>query len=332
MQGTLIGGLIVGLLFGFLLQRSRMCFNSAIRDVRYFKDNWLWKQGLMAIAVETIGFQLMAALGVIKLNPSAFIPAAQIVGGFAFGMGMVLAGGCASGVTYRIGEGNAVAIIAATFYALFAGAARNGKLKPITALFGKPITVTMENPGVYAAKDGQVAPTVANLLGIDPWIVAIVFALIIFAYLFFTKTSQRKAPMHWTVGGILIGLVGMLGYWSQQTYSLGITGGWINLFTATLTDAPYNWIGMEVFGIIIGAFIAALIFKEFKIRFPKDPKAYVYAVIGGALMGWGAGVAGGCNIGHFLSGVPHLAISSLLATAFFILGNWFMYWLLYGRD
>jgi len=70
---------------------------------------------------------------------------------------MVLAGGCASGVTYRIGEGNAVAIIAATFYALFAGAARNGKLKPITALFGKPITVTMENPGVYAAKDGQVA-------------------------------------------------------------------------------------------------------------------------------------------------------------------------------
>jgi len=37
MQGTLIGGLIVGLLFGFLLQRSRMCFNSAIRDVRYLK-------------------------------------------------------------------------------------------------------------------------------------------------------------------------------------------------------------------------------------------------------------------------------------------------------
>jgi len=150
--------------------------------------------------------------------------------------------------------------------------------------------------------------------------------------LFFTKTSQRKAPIHWTVGGILIGLVGMLAYWSNQSYSLGITGGWINLFTATLTDAPYNWIGMEVFGIIIGAFISALIFKEFKIRFPKDPKAYVQAVIGGALMGWGAGVAGGCNIGHFLSGVPHLAISSLLATAFFILGNWFMYWVLYGRD
>lgn len=332
MKGTLIGGLIVGILFGFLLQRTRMCFNSAIRDVRYFKDNWLWKQGLMAIAVETIGFQLMAAMGAIKLNPSAFIPAAQIVGGFAFGMGMVLAGGCASGVTYRIGEGNVLGIIAATFYALFAGAARNGKLKSVTALFGKPITVTMQNPGVYAAKDGKVAPTVANLLGIDPWIVAIIFALILLAYLFFTKTSQRKAPIHWTVGGILIGLVGMLAYWSQQTYSLGITGGWINLFTATLTDAPYNWIGMEVFGIIIGAFISALIFKEFKIRFPKDPKAYVQAVIGGALMGWGAGVAGGCNIGHFLSGVPHLAISSLLATAFFILGNWFMYWVLYGRD
>lgn len=332
MQGTLIGGLIVGILFGFLLQRTRMCFNSAFRDLRYFKDNWLWKQGLMAIAVETIGFQAMAAMGVIKLHPSAFIPAAQIVGGFAFGMGMVLAGGCASGVTYRIGEGNVTAIIAATFYAISAAAARAGKLKPLTGLFGKPITVTMTNPGVYAAQDGKVAPTVANLFGLNPWVVSIVFAAIILVYLFFTKTSQRKAPMHWAIAGILVGLVGMLAYWSQQTYSLGITGGWINLFTATMTEAPYNWIGMEVFGIIIGSFISAAIFKEFKIRFPKDPKSYVFAVIGGLLMGWGAGVAGGCNIGHFLSGIPHLAISSILASIFFILGNWFMYWLVYGRN
>ncbi|NPV88019.1 YeeE/YedE family protein [Coprothermobacteraceae bacterium] len=331
MKETLLGGFIVGVLFGFVLQRSRMCFNSAIRDIRFAKDNWLWKQGLMAIAVQTVGFQLLASLGLIKLSPLAFIPAAQIVGGFFFGMGMVLAGGCASGVTYRIGEGNVVSIIAATFFALSAGAVRAGKLKFMLNWFGKPITVSMSNPGVYAAKEGKVAPTIANWLGLDPWVVAIVFTVLILAYLFLTKTTTRKAPMHWTVGGLLLGLVGMLGYWSQQKYALGITGGWINLFQATVTENAYSWMGLEVFGVIVGAFLAALIYREFKIRFPRDPKSYVYAIVGGIFMGWGAGVAGGCNVGHLLSGLPHLALSSIVAAIFFIAGNWFMFWWLYGR-
>ena len=98
-------GLLVGILFGVVLQRSRMCFNSAFRDVKFSKDNYLLKMAALAILVETIGFHLVASLGFIKLNPLPFIPLAQIVGGFLFGMGMVLAGGCASGVTYRIGEG-----------------------------------------------------------------------------------------------------------------------------------------------------------------------------------------------------------------------------------
>jgi len=41
--------------------------------------------------------------------------------------------------------------------------------------------------------------------------------------------------------------------------------------------------------------------------------------------------AGGCNIGHFFSGVPQLAISSIVASVFLVLGNWAMTWILY-RD
>jgi len=75
-------GLLIGILFGVVLQRSRMCFNSAIRDARFNHDNYLAKMAAIAILIETIGFQLMASLGWIKLNPAAFIPAAQIIGGF----------------------------------------------------------------------------------------------------------------------------------------------------------------------------------------------------------------------------------------------------------
>lgn len=48
-------------------------------------------------------------------------------------------------------------------------------------------------------------------------------------------------------------------------------------------------------------------------------------------MGFGASLAGGCNIGHILTGVPHLAWGSLLAALFIILGNWLGYYLIYGR-
>ncbi len=325
-------GLIVGILFGVVLQRSRMCFNSAIRDIKFNKDNYLVKMAAVAILIETLGFHLVASLGWIKLNPLPFIPWAQIIGGFLFGMGMVLAGGCASGVTYRIGEGYITAILAGLSFGITAAAVRGGALNFVNSWFGSPITVTMQDPGIYNAMEGKVSPTIANVLGISPWIVTIVFAVLLAIYIWGTKTTERQVSgLNWFTGGIALGIVGILGYLSQKTYALGITGGWVNLLRGTVAGAPYNWIGMEIFGIIIGAFIAALASKEFKLRVPKDPKTYLQVILGGILMGFGAGIAAGCNIGHILSGLPHLALSSILATIFFVLGNWFMYWYLYAR-
>jgi len=82
-------------------------------------------------------------------------------------------------------------------------------------------------------------------------------------------------------------------------------------------------------GIVIGAAVAAVLAKEFKLRMPKKPITYVQVLGGGFLMGLGAVTAGGCNIGHFLTGVPQLAISSWIASVCFILGNWGMAWILY---
>jgi uncharacterized membrane protein YedE/YeeE len=331
-------GLLVGILFGVLLQRSRLCFNSAIRDVKMTKDNYLLKMALLAILVETIGFQLVAQLGLIKLNPLPFIPLAQIIGGFLFGMGMVLAGGCASGVTYRIGEGYITAFFAAIFYGITAAAVRGGPLQIVNKWLGKPITTTNNPSGVYAATDGKVNLTLANLLNVNPWIIAIIFALLLLVVILVWKTTERKVTgLNWIWGGILVGLTGIIAYLSQKTYALGITGGWVNLLRTTTGNldlskgVPYNWIGMEVFGIIVGAFIAALLSKEFKLRMPKDPKTFVQVALGGILMGFGAGVAQGCNIGHILSGLPHLAISSLVFTVFVVAGNWLMVWYLFER-
>jgi uncharacterized membrane protein YedE/YeeE len=113
---------------------------------------------------------------------------------------------------------------------------------------------------------------------------------------------------------------------------LGITGVWTNILSVYTANKQLNWIGAEVLGIIIGAMISAIAAKEFKLRMPKDPKTYLQVMVGGALMGFGAATAGGCNIGHFLTGVPTLAISPIVSSIFFILGNWTMAWLLFGRE
>ncbi|AEF16927.1 MULTISPECIES: YeeE/YedE family protein [Thermoanaerobacterium] len=331
-------GFFVGILFGIVLQRGRICFNSAIRDVKMTKDNYLMKIALLAILVETIGFQFAAQMGWIKLSPIAFVPLAQIVGGFLFGAGMVLAGGCASGITYRIGEGYITAFVAAVFFGVTASAVRGGPLTFVNNWMGKAITTTNNPGGFYAAKDGIVNLTLANLLNINPWIVAIIFTILLFIILIFWKTTKRDVSgFNWITAGIALGLVGIIAYLSQKSYPLGITGGWVNLFRTTTANLdptqpiPYNWIGMEIVGIIIGAYLAALYSKEFKLRIPKDPKTFVQVALGGILMGLGAGSAGGCNIGHILSGLPHLAISSIVFTIFVVLGNWLMAWFLFER-
>ncbi len=327
-------GLITGILFGIILQRGRLCFNSAIRDLKLFKDNYLWKAVMFGIAIETLLFHFMAQVGWIHLNPKPFMPLGNIIGGLLFGFGMVLAGGCASGVTYRSGEGMTTAWLAAIFYGLFATASKTGFLKPLVKFLHGPAYKVESTGGLYL--EGKVGPTVANTLGMNPWIPAVIFAVLLLWYVFGTKTTERSGKgFSWYATGFLVALVGGLGYYTSshfggRTYPLGITGGWISIFK-TFDGGKLNWEGGEVLGVIIGAFIAALASKEFKLRMPRNPITYLQVVIGGALLGIGAVTAGGCNIGHFFSGVPHLAYGSLLATAFFIIGNWLMAYWMYGR-
>lgn len=327
-------GLLTGLAFGVVLQRGRVCFNSAFRDLRLMNDNFMFKAALLAVALETIAFLAMAQLGWIHLNPKPLNWVGVIIGGYVFGLGMVLAGGCASGTTYRIGEGNTTSWLAGLFFAIFALATQSGFLSPImNAINGWTIKVSSNSALYLGDKTG---PTLATLLNISPWIAGLVFAALILIYVFATKTTKREtAAWGWIKTGLLIVPVAMFGFWSSslsgRAYGLGVTGGWINILQATQTNIALSWEGAEVIGIILGAAITAIIFKEFKLRVPKKGITYAYVVLGGALMGFGATLAGGCNIGHFLTGIPQLAISSIVAGIFFILGNWTMTRILYGK-
>ena len=59
------------------------------------------------------------------------MPFANIIGGFIFGMGIVLAGGCGSGILYRVGEGNLAYVLAVFGFFFGIVVTKFGFLKPV---------------------------------------------------------------------------------------------------------------------------------------------------------------------------------------------------------
>ena len=104
---------IIGIAFGVILQRSRLCFAGAFRDLVLLGDGRLMRAILVGLGVATIGFSLLEARFVPDPSFGVLPPGAHIqtvgwttvTGGLVFGIGMVLAGGCVTGTLWRMGEG-----------------------------------------------------------------------------------------------------------------------------------------------------------------------------------------------------------------------------------
>lgn len=79
---------------------------------------------------------------------------------------------------------------------------------------------------------------------------------------------------------------------------------------ATLNNGFLNHTGTwRNIGIIFGALLATLFASQFKIKKIKTKKQVVAAILGGLLMGYGARIAYGCNIGALFSGITSLSLS-----------------------
>ncbi len=344
---ALIGGLIVGALFGFVLQSGRFCMNSAFRDILLLKEFKLAKAVVIAIVVEMVGFGIFAAAGVITLAPKAFNVGGSIVGGLIFGIGMVLAAGCASGTTYRVGEGMMGSLVAGIGLTTGALAASTGFLGGVSTAIK---SVSLGQLTVFGEYNAGLTPILMIVVGI-------ILAVVIFFFWGlpgFKKKREAGGPLiktddvvaqvfkkgypYW-VAGITVGIVGIVGYVVSAGSDgalggggvLGITGGWMGLSKYITLADPVVWAGYIILGIVLGSFISALIAGEFKLRIPKDGKTLLIQLIGGLIMGFGAVTAQGCNITNVLGGVPQLSIHSIMVGVFILLGCWIMTYLLFMR-
>lgn len=136
--GSLPMALVAGLMIGYTLTRSRYGFAGGVKRIFYRGEGSLTIALLVMLATTALinfGIQWFAASNgaipawEITSAKQALIPGTQnvrignisvIIGAFLFGMGMIMAGGCASGTLSDFGEGEGHAWIAFPFFVLFA--------------------------------------------------------------------------------------------------------------------------------------------------------------------------------------------------------------------
>jgi len=110
---------ILGFLIGFIMHRARLCFARAFREPFMTAEGDMTKAVILALA---IGMVLAAFLFEKQIiDPYVAIPPTfwigSLVGGLIFGVGMIFAGGCASGGLWRMGEGHVKLWVAMFFFA-----------------------------------------------------------------------------------------------------------------------------------------------------------------------------------------------------------------------
>ncbi len=321
---VVLTGALVGLAFGYALQRGRFCVNTAFRDVLVLRNSRLLRAWALAVVIQLIGVQVVLALGWFNPDIPPFWWPANVVGGLLFGMGMVLAGGCASGTCYRVGEGMLGSMIALLGFGLMTVVVDQGALHPLQHALRTPLGMGESAPAL----------TLSGLVGLPSWEVAGILAIGVLAWIARERRLKARRGWPWLATGLAIGAVSLVAWLSSSAtgryYGLSVTGPIRSIFQYLMTgDTGFiDWGSYMLLGLVGGAGLGSWLHGERKLRVP-EPGRLLQSLGGGLLMGFGAQVAGGCNIGHSLTGLAVLSGASVVTTVAIVLGAWAMSFLMF---
>jgi uncharacterized protein len=336
---------LVGAAAGIVLYHAAFGFTSAWRVFAADRRGaGLRAQMLMLAATTVVFFPLLAnghLFGQAVRGSISPVGVSVIAGAFLFGLGMQLGGGCASGTLYTAGGGNTRML--ATLVAFIAGSVigtahmpwwtATPSLKPIglVAALGAPLALAISLTGFAALaavtivlerrRHGAVVPPVdtertgwrravqgpwplsAGALGLAmvnigtlavsgrPWGVTAAFAL-------WGAKAAEAAGVN----------VASWPYWSTPAQAAALHGRVVSDVSSV----------MDV-GIMLGALVAAGLAGRFAPTWRVPPRSLAAALLGGLLLGYGARIAYGCNIGAYFSGIASGSVHGWvwLGAAFF---------------
>ena len=304
---SVVTGALAGIVMGYVLQRGQLCFHSAIRSS--LDGRFLLARGwALGVSLGSVGLGLLLLLpGTGGLNQGlAFRPVANVAGGLVIGIGMVVARSCVSGLFYKLGAGMLGAVVGLIGWAT-----------------GELVARQLTLPGPTLLPGGEGA-TIPGLLGV-PRLVVAVLLLAGVAIALRLRPGRDSSDHDWQWGWRRIG-VG-LGVAIASGWALAALGGAsfgpssVGAVASIAGGSPNYWLIAFVLGIVPGGTVAARTAGGFRLR-GESPVRYAQLASGGLLLGAGGWIAGGCNLGHGLSGVAQLNVSSLVVVAAMVVGVW----------
>jgi len=340
---------LAGAAFGFVIQRSRFCFLCILRDWVTARDPRGLVAILVALAIGTIGYQVVYGAWLPdpfsgRLPPDAHIGAVGwplALAAALFGLGMALSGACISAHLYRLGEGWPLAPfgLAGTVAGFILG------------------FVTWPFLWTEAIRDAP-ALWLPGLVGYGPALLlqlGLFLALAMLVMRLGRRPAEGPVPApaglagalfgsRWPVwvGGLLVGAIGTAAYLRVGplgvTAELGSAGRMLangagliperldGLDTlrgciAVLRETFLSENGCFIVGLAAGALAGGIGGGQFRPRLPTGTEI-VRALAGGVLLGWGAMTALGCTVGVLLSGTMAGAVSGFVFAAFCLAGCW----------
>lgn len=266
--------------------------------------------GLIVIVICALVVVPVAALSPKYGGAIAPLGPSLVIGAFVFGVGMQLANGCGSGTLYTVGGGSGRMLIALLFFVI-GSVFGSLSLPAFLALGGIDPVLASDYFGAW----GGLAVTLASIALVASAIIAIA-----------RKRGANFVPSRsYVIGGIAIGLLCVAVFFAgghpwSVTFAYTVWGA--KAATALGLDlshsAFWQWPGpkraltdsvlsdtssLTDFGMLFGAMAAAAATKPFAATAWPPVKSLLAAGIGGLLMGWGARLGFGCNIGAFVGGV-----------------------------
>lgn len=338
-QALVISTLIIlGGLLGATLNYFQFGFSSSFRSLLIERKTIGMRSIIWLLALAILLFAPLLALSdSFDSQPTGFIRTLNLaipIGAFLFGIGMQIGCGCTSGTLNRVGQ-----------------------LQPLsfTTLLFMVIGGTM---AAYTYNDWQHLPELEpfafqNQFGWLPGI-AIQLLLLFLLYRWLNKiegqrhttvepliqSQHRLHPFLLAGAGLAVfnalllwvsgspwSISSIFPYWGTRLIdSLHLPIDWgfwdyaMENGTHLSMEPLENTVSLTTMGVIIGAFAVSLFKPRNKV--PVNLKGISGSVIGGTVMGFGAVMASGCNIGAFFSGIASGSLHGWVWFMFALMGNW----------
>jgi uncharacterized membrane protein YedE/YeeE len=341
--------LLLGVGLGFALFHARFGFTSAWRQLVAVGQGKALRAHTVLLAATAILFAPFLAAGVSPTGVDvagyvAPLGFGVVVGATIFGLGMQIGGACASGTLYAVGSGHTSILLTLAGFVVGAtvGAAHMGwweatpSLGPVNLadVFGGPLgglAVTLGALALIAAatvvigrrRNPPPVEPVATATGVARalrgawplWVGALALAVLNLGVLLVSG-----APWGVTTAFALWGskAAGALGIADPATWTF-----WSGPRAAVLEGSVLaESTGLTNFGIMVGALIASALAGAFTVHRRIPGRLALGAVIGGLMMGYGARLAYGCNIGAYLGGIASMSLHGWLWGVMALLGTW----------